>query len=180
MPENWLDCPLQGMALCKARVLPPPNHSINMPVKESGQSVHNLFHQPNKFDDHESTRKDVESDKPIGYGAFGVVWYVTRCLSFSPILILVKPSPLACLHRCRFVVFSPLEKNLQIFKSRNLTVYNHLIMYELFSIYSGLSQTQERQNALPWRKCQTYFWISFQANGFTENFVCCAFSNTKM
>eukprot|EP00794_Sanderia_malayensis_P013854 gene13854-15302_t len=42
-------------------------------VKESGH----LFHQPPaKFEDQERS-KNVEADKPIGYGAFGVVWAVT-------------------------------------------------------------------------------------------------------
>lgn len=67
------------MALCKTRVLSShPHHSSTMPGKEPTQPYSNMFAEQAKHQNHESLRsKTVEADKPIGYGAFGVVWAVT-------------------------------------------------------------------------------------------------------
>lgn len=64
------------MALCKTRVLSShPHHSSTMPGKEPTQPYSNMFAEQAKHQNHESLRsKTVEADKPIGYGAFGVVW----------------------------------------------------------------------------------------------------------
>lgn len=63
------------MALCKTRGVSfhHHHHSI-MPGKEPTH-YGNMFHEQAKHHDHDTARsKTVEADKPIGYGAFGVVW----------------------------------------------------------------------------------------------------------
>eukprot|EP00112_Aurelia_sp_Birch-Aquarium-sp1_P007410 Seg1807.5 transcript_id=Seg1807.5/GoldUCD/mRNA.D3Y31 product="Serine/threonine-protein kinase NLK" protein_id=Seg1807.5/GoldUCD/D3Y31 len=66
------------MALCKARVLP-PHHSMTMPGKEPTHHHHKMLPEQAKHQDQEigAACNIVEPDKPIGYGAFGVVWAVT-------------------------------------------------------------------------------------------------------
>lgn len=64
------------MALCKTHLASNHHHHRSvLPGNEPTQPYGNMFSEQAKHQNHDNAHsKAVEADKPIGYGAFGVVW----------------------------------------------------------------------------------------------------------